>query len=136
MLTIKVVTEWCGGLDNPGPNISGPIRPAEHIFEAHSVYNDAGRIMIHGAQGQGLEGDDCTITYENILYDKPWRQTIYVMNNRGSTISSFMIGSYGGDIGCTHKMNPSVWHRPVTGVVGDESSHGEQMDVAPGGAAG
>ena len=130
MLTIKVVTEYCGSQQ---PDINGPIRPATHIFEAMSVYDDAGHIIIHGVPdanaGDGETGH-VSVSYDSILYDQPWKQTMYVMNQKGATVSTFLIGSFGGDIGCTHKIAPNPWHQWTK--LEPDQNQGDQAELASG----
>lgn len=132
MFTVKVVTEWCGSANAAPPDLKGPIRPAEHVFEAKSYYNDAGRIIFHGVPDYEKDGESGSVTYNEVVYDKPWKQTIYVMNSRGATVSSMMIGSHGGDIGCPARMRDNPWH-PIE--IAKTTTPKEQPEVASGVAA-
>lgn len=110
MLTVKVVTEYHG---TQTPNFDGYVRPAEHIFEATSVYDDAGVIYCHGVPDGGSPDskEPGTVTYQACEYQDSWTQTMYVMNSSGATISKFRLGWCGGDIGCHARIAPNPWHK-------------------------
>jgi hypothetical protein len=134
MLTIKVVTEWCG---TQVPPFDGFTRPTEQVFEAKSVYEDAGVVYCYGVEGFGPPGpheeESSTITYQPVVFGGPWRKTMYVMNRSGATISKFVLGWSGGDIGCEAKVAESPWHPVKSSEKSVEAkSHGEQTEVAGG----
>jgi hypothetical protein len=135
MLTVKVVTEWVGSETAGKPDFDGYIRPCEHVFEAQSVYNDAGIVYCHGVEGFGPpsasdENGVGTVTYQEVQYARPWRQTMYVMNRSGATISKFVLGWHGGCPDVPAQVaNP--WH-PVRESSEKTQSQPEQKPVANG----
>lgn len=125
MLTVKVVTSWAGSQQPP---YDSTVRPSTTIHECRSVYEDAGRVHVQGCPDG--EGGAYNVQYDPVMYDQPWEQRMYVMNSSGSTISTFLLGYFGGDIGVPCKLDESPWHpSPV------ELSQPEQNAVAAGVAA-
>lgn len=109
MLTVKVVTDWAG---SQTPPFNGNIKPSEHIFECESVYVDAGDVICNGVPSVPSDSQKSgSITYQSILYDQPWRLTLYVMNENGATVGKYLLGSFGGDIGCESKIAPNPWRQ-------------------------
>lgn len=136
MLTIKVVTEWVGVMAAREPDFKGYIRPSEHVFEAKSLYEDAGVVYCYGVEGFGPPGpreeESSTITFQPVVYDRPWRKTMYVMNRSGATISKFVLGWHGGDIGCESKVAESPWHDNPDVLMREGGSSEEQKPLAAG----
>lgn len=129
MLTVKVVTQWVG---SQTPDFSGYIKPSEHIFECRSIYDDAGNIRCDGCEFEGVVSG--SITYDSVQYDQPWETMLYVMNRNGATVGKYMIGSFGGDIGCHSRIAPNPWHKPPIELA-QPLTPGEQLSVAPGATA-